>query len=228
MKDYYALLGLERNATNADVKKNYRLLATKYHPDKNDDPEASKKFIAITEAYDVLSNKKGRAQYDLFVWEKLKRKKASQDSYDILVPPRESTRTRRNKKQQKRSIKYHQAATPEAKLYRLVVESIMVVSRYITHIVGVSLALVVLDSVKNYLSQAFEKSGIQGVFVLIIIAAIVYLIYWICKNIWLELKRDVEAFSVFYKIPQKKALFICLITFALFLCIYILFLIAFG
>ena len=65
MKDYYGLLGLEQKATKSDIKKNYRLLATKFHPDKNSDPKAAQIFIAITEAYDTLSNRKSRARYDL-------------------------------------------------------------------------------------------------------------------------------------------------------------------
>ena len=62
MKDYYSLLGLDQNATKAEIKKNYRLLATKFHPDKNTEPEAGAKFSAITEAYDVLSDRKSRAR----------------------------------------------------------------------------------------------------------------------------------------------------------------------
>jgi len=63
MKDYYSLLDVNRNATKADIKSSYRRLAVKYHPDKSSDPDSASRFIAVTEAYDVLSNKKRRAQY---------------------------------------------------------------------------------------------------------------------------------------------------------------------
>ena len=72
MKDYYALLGLERGATKADIKRNYRTLAIKYHPDKSGYDSSAEKFIAITEAYDVLSNKNRRAAYDLYRWQEKK------------------------------------------------------------------------------------------------------------------------------------------------------------
>lgn len=70
--DYYAILNLTRNATDADVKKLYRKLALKFHPDKNHEPGAEEKFRQISEAYDVLSDPKKRATYDQFGEEGLK------------------------------------------------------------------------------------------------------------------------------------------------------------
>lgn len=63
MEDYYEILGIDRAATNDEVKKAYRRLAHKYHPDKGGDGE---KFKKISEAYSILSNKDKRAQYDRF------------------------------------------------------------------------------------------------------------------------------------------------------------------
>lgn len=62
-KDYYQILGVERNATADDIKKAYRKLAHKYHPDKGGD---EKKFKEINEAYQVLSDTEKRGQYDQF------------------------------------------------------------------------------------------------------------------------------------------------------------------
>ena len=64
-KDYYQLLGVKKNATEEEIKRAYRTLAKKYHPDKNKgNKEAENKFKEISEAYAVLSDKEKRAQYD--------------------------------------------------------------------------------------------------------------------------------------------------------------------
>ena len=66
-KDYYESLGVSKSATQDEIKKAYRKLAVKYHPDKNPgDKEAEKKFREITEAYEVLSDDKKRSNYDKF------------------------------------------------------------------------------------------------------------------------------------------------------------------
>ncbi|RAU83195.1 DnaJ C-terminal domain-containing protein [Pontibacter arcticus] len=64
-KDYYKILGVDKKASQADIKKAYRNFAKKYHPDKNkDDKTAEEKFKNISEAYEVLGNDEKRAQYD--------------------------------------------------------------------------------------------------------------------------------------------------------------------
>lgn len=63
MKDYYKILGIQKGATESDIKKAFHKLAHKYHPDKGGD---EKKFKEINEAYQILSNKEKRAQYDRF------------------------------------------------------------------------------------------------------------------------------------------------------------------
>lgn len=66
-RDYYEVLGVDKNATEDELKRAYRKLARKYHPDVNkDDPQAEEKFKEINEAYSVLSDSKTRAQYDQF------------------------------------------------------------------------------------------------------------------------------------------------------------------
>ncbi|MCL7419541.1 MAG: molecular chaperone DnaJ [Methylobacter sp.] len=67
-EDFYKLLGLDRNASDAEIKKSYRRLAMKYHPDRNkDNPvDAEAKFKQIKEAYEVLSDPKKRSAYDQF------------------------------------------------------------------------------------------------------------------------------------------------------------------
>jgi len=71
--DYYSILNLTRSATDADIKKHYRKLSLKYHPEKNpDDQVATDKFMQVAEAYDVLSDPRKRAVYDQFGEEGLK------------------------------------------------------------------------------------------------------------------------------------------------------------
>ncbi len=66
-RDYYEVLGVGRDAVEADIKKAYRKLARQYHPDINkDDPQAAEKFKEATEAYQVLSSAEARAKYDQF------------------------------------------------------------------------------------------------------------------------------------------------------------------
>eukprot|EP01084_Bolivina_argentea_P159431 277663_1 len=67
-KSYYKILGVERNATKEQIKKSYRKLAMKWHPDKNPDNKdaAEREFKEIGEAYSVLSDDKKRKQYDEF------------------------------------------------------------------------------------------------------------------------------------------------------------------
>jgi molecular chaperone DnaJ len=66
-KDYYDLLGVDRNVSEDDIKKAYRKLALKYHPDRNPgDRQAEEKFKEVSEAYQVLSDSQKRAQYDQF------------------------------------------------------------------------------------------------------------------------------------------------------------------
>jgi len=66
-RDYYEVLGVSKNADDAEIKKAYRKLALKYHPDRNpDDAQAEANFKEAAEAYEVLSNKEKRAKYDRF------------------------------------------------------------------------------------------------------------------------------------------------------------------
>lgn len=65
-RDYYDILGVKRSDDAAAIKKAYRRLAKKYHPDVNSEPEAQKKFAEVQEAYDVLSDQKKRKLYDQF------------------------------------------------------------------------------------------------------------------------------------------------------------------
>lgn len=66
MSDFYTLLGVGRDATEAEIKKAYRRLAMEYHPDRNSAPEAEARFKEITEAYEVLRDPQKRSAYDRY------------------------------------------------------------------------------------------------------------------------------------------------------------------
>lgn len=65
-EDYYKILGIDKNADDEEIKKSYKKLALKYHPDRNNTAEAEEKFKSISIAYTVLSDKEKRSNYDKF------------------------------------------------------------------------------------------------------------------------------------------------------------------
>src|SRR5690606_37282042 len=79
-RDYYEILSVERNADGEEIKRAYRRLAMKYHPDRNPgDPEAEAKFKEAAEAYEVLSDPARRQRYDQFGHEGLRSGPAAHD-----------------------------------------------------------------------------------------------------------------------------------------------------
>ena len=65
-RDYYEVLGLSKGASDDEIKRAYRKMAKKYHPDINKEPDAEAKFKEINEAYEVLSDPQKKATYDQF------------------------------------------------------------------------------------------------------------------------------------------------------------------
>ncbi len=81
-KDYYKLLGVSKSASTGDIKKAYRKLAMKYHPDRNKDNKAAEeKFKEISEAYAVLSDPEKRKQYDMFGAEGFQQRYSQEDIF---------------------------------------------------------------------------------------------------------------------------------------------------
>jgi len=76
--DHFEQLGVSRAATTIEIKKAYKKLANKYHPDRNDSSEAKEKFQAIQKAYDVISDPKKRSLY-------------LKTNYTVITDPREIT-----------------------------------------------------------------------------------------------------------------------------------------
>lgn len=83
LEDYYKILGVEKNASSDDIKKAYRTLAFKYHPDRNpsDKKRAEEKFKKVSEAYAVLSDPEKRKQYDRFGSDTFSQKYSQEDIF---------------------------------------------------------------------------------------------------------------------------------------------------
>nr|XP_046239958.1 dnaJ homolog subfamily B member 9-like [Scatophagus argus] len=81
-RNYYETLNVEPTATDSEIKKNFRKLAIKYHPDKNKSADAEKAFREIVEAYQVISNKEKRRLYDSMGHEAFLKNDASVDPED--------------------------------------------------------------------------------------------------------------------------------------------------
>jgi DnaJ-class molecular chaperone len=91
MKDYYYILGVSPQASVEDIKKAYRKLSVKFHPDKNDgDSFFEERFKEIQEAYEILSNSSKRSIYDLKYEQRFTEKNDTTSSYNNLYPVIES------------------------------------------------------------------------------------------------------------------------------------------
>ena len=91
MADYYSVLGVERRAEQNDIRRAFRRLARKYHPDLNkDDSDAESKFKEVNEAYEVLSDPDSRRKYDAYgdQWKHADeieaQRRAASSSYDFM------------------------------------------------------------------------------------------------------------------------------------------------
>ena len=81
-RDYYEVLGVDRSASQDEIKRAFRKLAFKYHPDRNKAPDAEERFKEISEAYAVLSDPEKRQQYDAFGFEGIRGRYTAEDIFN--------------------------------------------------------------------------------------------------------------------------------------------------
>lgn len=210
MTDYYALLGVKPSATDAEIKKHYRILANKFHPDKNNHPEAAAKFIAITEAYDQLGNPEKRAHYDIMLKVVAERaQKEREESFTTVVAPRVSLRQRRYNSQVKRSKQFHKNNEKNAKRIALVKESFIIIGRYIPHTIGLFIMLFLTYASIMELPNAIQESIGIGLGTALFGAGLIYGIYRLGNLSYQEINKDMKSYSSLFRISKKQALAYC-------------------
>ena len=84
-RDYYEVIGVDRNASQDDIKRAFRKLAFKYHPDRNKASDAEERFKEISEAYAILSDPEKRRQYDAFGFEGIRGRYTTEDIFNRTV-----------------------------------------------------------------------------------------------------------------------------------------------
>jgi len=227
MKDYYTLLGVKQDATKKEIKKNYRILAVKFHPDKSKAPDSAAKFIAINEAYDILSDRKSRAQYDLKRWHALKELQRSSDTFTTMRPPTVSTEAKRITAQLKRSLRYHKSDSKPLKILYLIMESFYIMSRYILHVLGITLMTFVLKSILSEIPTTLQANFIGGAALGLLAAILLYGIFKVLYIAFRDSKKDSNIFAEAYRITSSEAAWlllsvctVCMIVYVVVLSLY--------
>lgn len=172
MKNYYDILGLKKNSTQLEIKKAYRVLAFKFHPDKNSSAIESEKFKQINEAYSVLGDEYKRRNYDLnygYVSASLNNKKPrDQAYYNKYQRGRNTTHKKQNVRAQKK--------VSHRKEFRKL--------EYFMFYVLLSFGILgFINSCLDLYYIGIEKSnGINGLFFSIIFSVLLVLVWKVKKN----------------------------------------------
>lgn len=175
MKDYYKILELEFGADILAVKKAYRRLALKYHPDKNKEPNASQKFIEITEAYEVLRDPLKKGEYDRLYeayFRTKPQKQYAEQSYEQTYQQKQQEWADfgREKAKEYSSIPFEEFA-------RRLLKEISVGVSYIPNAIAIIFVVGGVIGLMTILPNAFEDGGGLGLFLLLMIVGLGYLAY---------------------------------------------------
>ena len=161
-RDYYEVLGVPPNATDEQIRRRFRELARKYHPDVNRSPDAERLFKEITEAYRVLTSPSLRADYDLMRHRAQQARTGSGRTTSSTPPPRSRPASSQQHTQQRRtttdfSSTYTSARSAELEVQQLLQNAMMAYARGSLH-EAASLAKRVLR-LNRHNAQAYEILG---------------------------------------------------------------------
>jgi curved DNA-binding protein CbpA len=162
MKNYYKILEIETNADLLSIKKAYRMLALKYHPDKNPTENAAQMFIEITEAYEVLRNSESRKEYDALF--KAFSKNATNDK---------QTKTEQNWQQYGREKATEYSSMHVDDFISRVVDEVKIGAHYGINFVLIGFCLFAVISVPTF----FSIDPFIGIFCLFLYGGLGYLLF---------------------------------------------------
>jgi|AntRauTorckE5430_2_1112549.scaffolds.fasta_scaffold18597_1 alpha-galactosidase/6-phospho-beta-glucosidase family protein len=173
MKDYYKVLKIEVGVSQIDVKKAFRKLALKYHPDRNKEPNTSQKFIEVTEAYEVLRDPIKRADYNRIYstyFERTKTRQKKEAEYKQKEYYQEWENYGRQKAQEYSSIPFEEFA-------RMLLKEVSIGASYITNLIAILFVGGGAVSMLSIIPDAFDNGDGMVILILLMVVGLAYLAY---------------------------------------------------
>lgn len=180
MKNYYKILGIGMEASQMDVKKAFRKLALKYHPDRNKEANAAQKFIEVTEGYEVLRDQVKRAEYDKIYRAyflrteqdrgNFEQEQEKQTEYKYSEYYQEWEYFGRQKAQEYSSIPFEEFA-------RRLLKEVSIGASYIPNLIAILIVGGGAIGILSIIPDAFDDGGGIAIFILLMIVGLGYLAY---------------------------------------------------
>lgn len=175
MKDYYKILEVRINASQIEIKKSYRKLAFRYHPDKNSASNAAKIFIEITEAYETLIDPIKKVEYD-----KLYNEIFLNQKINIY----------KEQEYQEQQKEWSEYGAKKAKEYsdlnfdefiKRAFTEVKLGANYLPNIITIGIVIIAIIGLVGVLPSAFDEGGGLGIFLLLSLFGLIYLVYHLSK-----------------------------------------------
>ena len=175
MKDYYKILEINFSADLTEVKRAYRRLAMKYHPDKNKATDAAQRFIEITEAYEVLCDTTKKAYYDN-IYSKYFYSKQTNPQTESTYNQNQRTWTDYGKQKAK---EYSNMSYDD--FSKRFLDEIKIGAGYLPNIFTIGLLLIGVIAMFTMLPKTLSDDGGMGIFILLMIVGLVFRVYHLYK-----------------------------------------------